>query len=124
VWESADPETIERAFAGQFPGAGQRRVRTVLVSLLRGRSEKQVAGEMGISRHTVHVYVRQIYKLYHVDSRTSLFAFFLAIALAREPEPAASGSAAGSWGSLDGPVRLRRFRRRLVVRTSTVRVSA
>lgn len=42
--------------------------------LLRGQSEKQIAGELKLSVHTVHVYVKAIYKAHHVSSRAELLA--------------------------------------------------
>src|SRR4051794_6467624 len=49
-----------------------RRERQVLALLVTGRSEKQVALELEISPHTVHVYVKSLYKLFGVCSRTDL----------------------------------------------------
>ena len=40
------------------------RLRQVLHGLLRGLSEKQVARELNISRHTVHVHVTSLYRRY------------------------------------------------------------
>lgn len=50
------------------------RVRETLSSLLAGASEKQIARAMGVSQHTVHAYVKQIYKHYSVCSRSELLA--------------------------------------------------
>jgi DNA-binding NarL/FixJ family response regulator len=50
------------------------RLRETLTSLLSGASEKQIAGTMSLSPHTVHVYVKQIYKHYKVSSRGELLA--------------------------------------------------
>ena len=50
------------------------RMRQTLQHLLCGDSEKQIAGKLRISRHTVHVYVKQIYRRYNVNSRGELFA--------------------------------------------------
>jgi DNA-binding CsgD family transcriptional regulator len=50
------------------------RMRQTLSHLLSGDSEKQIAGKLRISRHTVHVYVKQIYRRYNVNSRGELFA--------------------------------------------------
>ena len=49
-----------------------RRQRQTLEYLLQGMSEKQVARKLGISRHTVHVYVDALYKHYGVHSRPEL----------------------------------------------------
>jgi len=49
-----------------------RRQRQTLARLLRGDSEKQVARALGLSRHTVHVYVKSLYLFFHVSSRSEL----------------------------------------------------
>ncbi len=46
----------------------------VLTHLVSGRSEKQIATELSISRHTVHVHVKAIYRKYQVNSRAELIA--------------------------------------------------
>ncbi len=51
------------------------RLRQTLTLLLAGGSEKEVARRMGISRHTVHEYVVELYKRLHVNSRAELMAF-------------------------------------------------
>ena len=53
------------------------RARQVLVLLKAGRSAKQVAHQMGISTHTVHAYVKTIYRQYRVNSRAELLALWL-----------------------------------------------
>ena len=50
------------------------RLRQTLTSLLSGASEKQIARAMNLSPHTIHVYVKQIYKHYNVCSRGELLA--------------------------------------------------
>ena len=50
------------------------RVRQTLTSLLNGASEKEIARALGLSQHTVHVYVKQIYKHYSVCSRGELLS--------------------------------------------------
>ena len=54
------------------------RVRQTLDELLAGRSEKEIANQLGLSPHTVHVYVRTIYRRYRVSSRAELLSTFLA----------------------------------------------
>jgi DNA-binding NarL/FixJ family response regulator len=57
------------------PGADlPPRVRQTLTSLLNGASEKEIASTLRLSHHTVHVYVKQIYKHYSVSSRAELLA--------------------------------------------------
>ncbi|MDB5324606.1 MAG: response regulator [Phycisphaerales bacterium] len=48
------------------------RQQLVLAQLLTGASEKEVAKQIGISRHTVHAYVKAIYKRFDVTSRSQL----------------------------------------------------
>lgn len=49
----------------------------VLRHLLDGASEKQVAQKLGLSRHTVHEYVKKIYRQLGVGSRAELLALRL-----------------------------------------------
>lgn len=53
------------------------RVRQTLQLMLAGDSEKQIARRMGVSRHTVHVYVKNLYRHYEVSSRGELLARFV-----------------------------------------------
>lgn len=48
-----------------------------LERLCRGESEKQVATTLGISRNTVHVYVKALYRHFGVGSRSELLARFI-----------------------------------------------
>ncbi len=50
------------------------RVRQVLVCLMQGDSEKQAALRLGISRHTVHDYVKRLHHRFEVSSRGELLA--------------------------------------------------
>jgi DNA-binding NarL/FixJ family response regulator len=50
------------------------RMQQVLRGLLRGLGEKQIAAELVISRHTVHVYVKLLYRRLSVSSRAELMA--------------------------------------------------
>lgn len=60
------------------PGDGlPPRVRETLGRLLAGDSEKQIARRMGLSPHTVHVYVKSVYRHYDVSSRGELLARFV-----------------------------------------------
>jgi len=51
-----------------------RREEEVLMLLRDGLSEKEAAGKLELSRHTVHTYVRQLFKRFSVSSRTELLA--------------------------------------------------
>jgi len=50
------------------------RLRQTLDRLLAGDSEKQVAAKLGLSRHTVHVYVKSLHKKLGVSSRSELLS--------------------------------------------------
>lgn len=58
--------------AGLSPRQGQ-----TLVRLLGGDSEKQIAAHLGVSRHTVHVYVKALHRRFNVSSRGELLARFV-----------------------------------------------
>jgi DNA-binding CsgD family transcriptional regulator len=51
-----------------------RRQRQTLELLLAGNAEKQIAAQLSISKHTVHVYVKSLYKRFGVNSRSELLA--------------------------------------------------
>jgi DNA-binding NarL/FixJ family response regulator len=50
------------------------RLSQTLELLLKGSSEKQVANQMKLSQHTVHGYVKALYRMYGVSSRAELLA--------------------------------------------------
>jgi DNA-binding NarL/FixJ family response regulator len=51
-----------------------RRQRQTLELLLSGNAEKQIATHLSISKNTVHVYVKSLYKRFGVCSRGELLA--------------------------------------------------
>jgi DNA-binding CsgD family transcriptional regulator len=51
-----------------------RREKQTLEALLSGASEKQIAAKLGLSPHTVHQYVKAIYRAFTVQSRAELLA--------------------------------------------------
>jgi len=53
------------------------RQRQSLQCLLDGNSEKQIATRLGLSRHTVHVHVKALYRQMRVNSRGELMARFV-----------------------------------------------
>lgn len=55
------------------------RMRQTLDRLLSGDSEKEIAARFGRSPHTVHVYVKRLYRRYGVSSRGELFALFVQV---------------------------------------------
>jgi DNA-binding NarL/FixJ family response regulator len=57
-------------------GLPPRHVQT-LQRLLEGDSEKQIARRLGVSPHTVHVYVKALYRHFDVSSRGELLARFI-----------------------------------------------
>ena len=50
------------------------RLRNTLGLLLEGKSEKEAAAELGISQHTVHLYVKELYRVFQVHSRAELLS--------------------------------------------------
>jgi DNA-binding NarL/FixJ family response regulator len=66
------------ASAAETSAAMGPRIRETLRHLLTGDSEKQIAAKLGISQHTVHVYVKRLYRHYDVCSRGQLLARFVA----------------------------------------------
>ena len=66
---------------GQVPAtttvALSPRMRQTLERLLAGDSEKEIAARLGLSPHTVHVYVKTLYRRFGVCSRGELFARFI-----------------------------------------------
>src|SRR6266550_2107863 len=53
------------------------RMRQTLEALIVGDSEKQIALKLRVSPHTVHVYVKQLYKRFNANSRGELLARFV-----------------------------------------------
>jgi DNA-binding CsgD family transcriptional regulator len=50
------------------------RLQQVLMCLMEGDSEKQIAQRLGITQHTVHYHVRELYRRFGVSSRGQLLA--------------------------------------------------
>lgn len=59
----------------------------VFHELLNGISEKDIAQKLGLSPHTVHNHVREIYARFHVHSRAELLAQCLVDEKAKETSP-------------------------------------
>jgi len=55
------------------------RMRQTLERLLAGDSEKQIAAKLAVSPHTVHVYVKELYRGFEVSSRGELLARFVQV---------------------------------------------
>jgi len=75
--------------AALLRGLGPRLCQTLRL-LARGLGEKQVAAELGLSPHTVHEYVKTLYRHFGVSSRGELLALCL------------GGSPAATWGDAPG----------------------
>ncbi len=63
--------------APELPPGLSPRLGQTLTRLLLGDGEKQIATQLGLSRHTVHVYVKALYKHFDVCSRGELLARFV-----------------------------------------------
>jgi DNA-binding NarL/FixJ family response regulator len=50
------------------------RLREVLKCLMKGDGEKQIAGGLGISPHTVHYHIKELYRRFEAASRGELLA--------------------------------------------------
>ena len=74
--------TLAREPGGPLAGLTPR-LRQTLECLLEGDGEKQVALKLGLSRHTVHEYVKALYRRFRVNSRGEL----LATCLRHRPDP-------------------------------------
>jgi DNA-binding NarL/FixJ family response regulator len=64
----------------QIPAPGvhlSRREKQTLVALLAGCSEKQVARHLGLSKNTVHIYVKALHRKHDVASRGELLSRYL-----------------------------------------------
>jgi DNA-binding NarL/FixJ family response regulator len=53
------------------------RVRQVLRGLLEGKSDKQIAAKLGLSRYTVNQYTKVIYRHFGVEGRAELMAHWV-----------------------------------------------
>ncbi len=72
--EMAWPYTPEVDYTDPRIEALQPRLKRVMKLLLEGDSEKQVALKLGLSPHSVHQYVKQLYAQLEVNSRGELLA--------------------------------------------------
>lgn len=66
--------------------------------LKTGLGEKRIASEMGISRHTVHVYVWRLYEHFDVHSRAELLSLLLNPNISAQGMPA-SNTRMDEWRS-------------------------
>lgn len=63
---------VNDSIAGLSP-----RVQQTLLRMLAGDSEKEIAIRLGVSKHTIHVYVKALYRHFAVNSRGELLARFV-----------------------------------------------
>lgn len=75
--EMAWPFTAEMSYVDPKVEQLQPRLKKVMVHLLEGDSEKQVAYKLKLSPHTVHEYVKNLYSELGVSSRGELLAQFV-----------------------------------------------
>jgi len=83
------------AFAGAPPdplaeldAAVPMRCRSVLRGLMTGLSDKEIAQGLGLSLHTVHEYVKDVYSALGVSGRVELLARLITLAPGAAPAPA------------------------------------
>ena len=50
------------------------RLAQTVIFVLEGQSEKEIASQLGVSPHTVHVYMKNLYRHFQVSTRTELMA--------------------------------------------------
>ena len=79
LFETAPPPAPppRRDAAPRLPHLGRRQQQTLQL-LLGGLPEKQIATKLELSRHTVHMYVKQLYRAFNVTSRAELLSKFVA----------------------------------------------
>lgn len=68
------------------------RMRDTLVGILRGGSEKTVASDLKLSKHTVHEYMKRLHTVFGVSTRTELLAQVRALSITPEMIIAAAGA--------------------------------
>ncbi|WP_428386840.1 response regulator transcription factor [Mucisphaera sp.] len=90
-WEEPKVQRVDPRLVAQLT----KRQRQTLRYLLEGDSEKRVAERLGISPHTVHNYVKRLYRLFDVSSRAALLARFIheSTELLRDPSEVGDGVA-------------------------------
>jgi pSer/pThr/pTyr-binding forkhead associated (FHA) protein len=70
-------ESVATAIRGLPLSAAERRVFDLILS---GLTEKEIAGRLKLSHHTVHNHIRQIYRIAGVRSRVELLAQYVQLA--------------------------------------------
>jgi DNA-binding NarL/FixJ family response regulator len=90
VWQRRfDPDAPQTGDAAQSPSMPSPvpgdapalpmapRLRQTLELLLAGDSEKQIAGKLKLSPHTIHDYVKSVYRRFNVCTRAELLALWV-----------------------------------------------
>ncbi len=67
-------EVVPKKLSLNLTAGFSKRMKDTLQHLLAGHSEKEVAIKLGLSQHTVHIHVKNIYKRLGVCSRAELMA--------------------------------------------------
>ena len=67
----------ELASADGHPSPLAPRLQETLDATLEGLSEKEIAARLRLSEHTVHQYVKALYRRYRVRSRAELMALWV-----------------------------------------------
>ncbi len=71
-----DRDIFKRTHDPNVEGLSPRE-REILLLLLAGEGEKQIAADLHRSVHTIHTFVRHLYREFHVSSRGELMALFV-----------------------------------------------
>ncbi|HXE56276.1 MAG TPA: LuxR C-terminal-related transcriptional regulator [Tepidisphaeraceae bacterium] len=56
-----------------------KRLTETLDGLLAGESAKEIAARLDLSQHTIHNYIKAVYREYQVSSRGELLSLFIAL---------------------------------------------
>jgi DNA-binding NarL/FixJ family response regulator len=84
-------EPLRDAAGRPRPGAIRGRLpprhRGIVDQLLTGRSEKEIAGAVGLSVRTAHKYIEQVFRAFQVSSRPELMALWIRGAVPAAPDP-------------------------------------
>ena len=76
--------------AGEHDDSLSPRERDVLRLVARGASNREIAGELGISENTVKVHLRRILEKLHLTNRSQAAAYATRSALAQDDKPSST----------------------------------
>ncbi|HEV8292959.1 MAG TPA: LuxR C-terminal-related transcriptional regulator [Tepidisphaeraceae bacterium] len=74
VCRSMLEEVAPKKLSSDLTRGLSNRMKDTLEHLLSGDSEKEVASKLGLSQHTVHIHIKNLYKRLSVCSRAELMA--------------------------------------------------